>query len=249
MSISSENNRNDYVGTGLLDEYDFTFLIFSASHLLVTTTDSDGNTDTLILNTDYTVDGTNNASGGTITLTSPLASGTQLSIRRVLPITQPTSISNQGDFYPETHEDTFDRGIMIDQQQQDELDRSIKIPETEDGNDFTLTLPSAEDRAGGVIAFDSNGNVVVTLPEVGTEDDTVYAVDAGPVIQSPDGLTYWRVIVDENGNIGTEPMGIGSVNDTIYALGAGPVIKTPDGTDAWRVVVDNDGNIGTEEVG
>lgn len=145
MSISSTTNRVAYTGNGATDEYDFTFKIFAKSDLLVTVKDTDDVEETLVLDTDYTIpDADVGASaGGTITLTAGnLTTGYTITIRRVRPLTQTTDIRNQGDFYPEVHEDTFDHLVMVDQQQQDELDRSIKLPESYTSADFDIALPA-----------------------------------------------------------------------------------------------------------
>src|SRR3990172_6696149 len=140
MSISSTIRRNDYTGNGSTAEYDFTFRIFVDADLLVTVRDpSTGDETTLVFDDDYTVSGAGDPDGQ-ITLVDNnqdwidgsgfLDTDWHLTIRRVRPLTQEEDIRNQGDFFPETHEDAFDHFIMVDQQQQDEIDRSIKIPET-----------------------------------------------------------------------------------------------------------------------
>lgn len=143
MSLASATNRNDYTGNGATATYSYTFRIFEDSDLLVTTVDTDGVETELTLTTDYTVSGAGDASGGSITLVAGnLTSGYGITIRRVRPLTQTTDIRNQGDFYPETHEDAFDHMVMISQQQQDELDRSAKNAETVSSSDFDPTLPA-----------------------------------------------------------------------------------------------------------
>lgn len=159
MSISSESNRVDYLGTGLVTTYSYSFRIFAESHLLVTQRTSAGVESTLVLNTDYTVTGEGDSTGGTIVLSTALEADAALTIRRVLPLTQPTDIRNQGSFFPETHEDAFDRGVMMIQQQQDVLDRSLKSPENESEID---ELPSATDRASKFLAFDADGDPIAS---------------------------------------------------------------------------------------
>ncbi len=142
MSIASQTSRVDYVGNGNVDEYDYPFFIFEDSDLLVSVRDDDDIETTLVLDTDYTVDGAGDDNGGSITLTAGnLDSGNVLTIRRVRPLEQNTDIRNQGEFFPETHEDTFDHLVMIDQQQQDQIDRSIRLPETISADDFDPELP------------------------------------------------------------------------------------------------------------
>lgn len=165
MTISSIVNRNDYVGNGATATYSYTFKIFEESDLLVTVTDTSDVETPLILTTDYTVAGEGETAGGSITLVGGnLASGSLLTIRRFRPITQETDIRNQGAFYPESHEDAFDHFIMVDQQQQDELDRALKTSE----NDEQIgTLPLADDRANQFLAFDASGDPIAASTVTG----------------------------------------------------------------------------------
>ena len=144
MTISISNARNDYTGNGSSDTFSYTFQIFVNTDLLITQRDTLGVESTLLLTTDYTVTGAGDTNGGTITLVAGnLTTDFILTIRRVRPITQGTDIRNQGDFFPEVHEDSFDHGIMIDQAQQDEIDRSVKVPESVNPvTEFNPTLPA-----------------------------------------------------------------------------------------------------------
>lgn len=143
MSIESTNNRNDYIGNGSVLEYDYTFKIQNEAHLRVTKRAVDGTETLLVLNDDYTVTGVG-LSGGTIVLPvgNELPMGVHLTIRRVEPLTQEVDIRNRGDFYPEVHEDAFDHFIAVAQQQQDELGRSLKLPETVSPETFNNSLPA-----------------------------------------------------------------------------------------------------------
>ena len=144
MSISNTNSRNNYTGNNSTDTYNYTFRIFNQEDLLVTVRDTDDVETTLELTTDYTVTGVGSLTGGTIVLVDGnLAAGYVLSIRRVVELVQETDIRNQGAFYPEIHEDQFDRGVMMAQQQQDEVDRSVKLAETIDPADFDTRLPAS----------------------------------------------------------------------------------------------------------
>lgn len=144
MSLSSANRRNDYTGNGVASTFSYTFKITATSDLLVKTRlISTGAETALVLNTDYTVSGVTNPSGGIITLLAGALPNTKtISIRRIRPLTQLADIKNAGDFYPETHENVFDNLTMIDQQQQDELDRSIKLPTTVTSASFNPELPA-----------------------------------------------------------------------------------------------------------
>lgn len=158
-TISTETNRNDYVGTGVVDVYQYNFKIFDEGDLLVTTKDTTGTESTLVLNVDYTVDGAGDDAGGEVTLLDgPLTADYGITIRRVLEIEQPTDIRNQGAFFPSIHEDAFDRLTMLVQQLQDQVNRSLKLAETDYLSSFFL--PTEVDRANRYLAFDADGNPI-----------------------------------------------------------------------------------------
>lgn len=146
MTVASAISRNDYTGNGSTAVYAYGFRIFVNTDLRVIVKDSSGVETVLTLTTDYTVSGVG-GSGGNVTLVNAsqawltagnLSSGYTLTIKRVRPLTQLTDIRNQGEYYPEAIEDEFDKGRMIDLQQQDDIDRSLKFPETALGVDGTL---------------------------------------------------------------------------------------------------------------
>lgn len=173
MTLANANNYNDATGNGTTNQYSFTFKIFASSELQVTLRHPTTNVEQEIaLTTDYTVPASsvNNPNGGTITLVDSdqawldasgfLDDDWIIAIRRVRPLTQSTSIRNQSTYFAGTHEDMFDKLVMNDQQQQNEINRSIKLPETEDPSDYEMLLPVEEDRASKVLAFDAEGDVI-----------------------------------------------------------------------------------------
>ena len=138
MSVLSTTNRNSYVGNDTANSYAYGFKVFAETDLVVTVKDTSSPPveTTLALTTDYTVTGVGSTSGGNVVLVDAaqawltggnLKNGYTIVVRRVVPLTQTTDIRNQGDFYPEAHEDRFDKLVMADQQQQDEIDRSVKL--------------------------------------------------------------------------------------------------------------------------
>ncbi len=167
-TVSTTAPRNDYLGNGSTDTYSYTFRIFAATDLRVTVRDTDNVETTLTYPTDYTVTGVNGSSGGTITLTAGnLTSGYALTIRFDRTPRQSTDLRNQGAFYPEIHEDKFDELTRYAQQLTDVVERSIHLPETEDGSAAATTLPVAAERASQYLAFDADGNPIAAAA-VGT---------------------------------------------------------------------------------
>ncbi len=65
---------------------------------------------------------------------TPLPSTETITIRRVLTLEQQTDLQNQGGYFPEVQETQFDKLVMIDLQQQEEIDRSFQFPASYTGN-------------------------------------------------------------------------------------------------------------------
>jgi hypothetical protein len=149
MTLSTLTSRNDYTGAGSTGPFAFTYKIFAAADLaVVKRTVATGVEHPLTYAVDYTVAGVGSPLGGTITLVAPLAVGETLAIRRIRPLVQATSIRNQGEFLPEIHEDTFDHFIMVDQQQQEALNRTLQHAVTVNPATVSAVLPApVADRA------------------------------------------------------------------------------------------------------
>ena len=116
MTVSTVISREEYTGNGVTTDFDYRFRVFSADGLVVTVVDTTENISTLKLNTDYTVTGAGGRNGGKVKLTKPLALDWRINIERELPVTQETDVRNQGNFFPEVHEDAWDKLTMLIQQ-------------------------------------------------------------------------------------------------------------------------------------
>ncbi len=128
MTVSTEVSREEYTGNGVTTDFDYRFRVFSADELVVTVADTTENIRTLVLNTDYTVTGAGSRNGGKVKLASALASNWRISIERELPVTQETDVRNQGNFFPEVHEDAWDKLTMLIQQAIGGLGLALRKP-------------------------------------------------------------------------------------------------------------------------
>ncbi|WP_319732270.1 hypothetical protein [Cronobacter malonaticus] len=128
MTVSTEVDHNDYTGNGVTTAFDYNFRIFKKSDLTVTVVDLNENITTLALDTDYTVTGAGTYFGGKVNLANPLPNGWKISIERSLPVTQDTDLRNQGSFFPEIHEDAFDKLTMLIQQAFNAFRLSLRKP-------------------------------------------------------------------------------------------------------------------------
>lgn len=166
MSLSTSNRRDQYTGNGSTNQYDYTFRILSSSHLEVVVKNSAGTEVTLAIDDDYTVDSVGYASGGGITLVDNgqdwidasgyLDTGWTILIQGATTQDQDTDIRNQGEYYPNLHEQAFDKLTMIMQELSYKIRRAPLLNKFSTYSD--IELPEAEE--DNVLVWDSLGNLV-----------------------------------------------------------------------------------------
>jgi hypothetical protein len=169
MTVATATNKVVIPGNGLTTVFSYNFRVDTATDMQVIYTNALG-VSTTISTSLYSISGLGLPGGGTVTyplVGSPIASGTSLTIARILPLTQSVSISNQGAFYPESVELAIDRAVMETQQISEEMGRAI-VGSITDVAPMT-PLPPAVQRAGKMLLFDSSGDPMVgTIAPAGT---------------------------------------------------------------------------------
>jgi hypothetical protein len=184
MTVATSISRMEYLGNGTTDTFPYTFKIYASSNLVVTQTDIASGVDTLLaLTTDYTVTGVGSDSGGSVVLVAGnLAAGQGLTIRRVLEIVQET-IYTEGDNFPsQSHEDALDKACMIDQQLQEQADRSLHFPE---GSTAAATLPINLTGSPLFLQINAAGTGIAgatTLPSTGFDLDWIAVQSYGTAL-------------------------------------------------------------------
>lgn len=134
MTVSSQTSSETYLGNGVTTVWDLPFRFFESSDIQVYLTDPSTSTTTLLtLGTDYTLTGAGlpedfGTAPGKITTTVPVPNNWVLEVSRVMDIEQLTDIINQGEFFPEIHEDVFDRLTMMMQQTDFGVQRALRMP-------------------------------------------------------------------------------------------------------------------------
>lgn len=166
MTVTTTLDRQYFNGDGTNKVFPFNFSYFNSGQIYVWLVAADGTMTPQVLTTDYSLVGGLPVVAGTVTMIVAPPIGTRLLIRRVIAETQPTSIRNQGAFFPEIHEGVFDRLTMLIQQVGSQstvgADRAIRIPETDPA---IPTLPVAAERAFKLLSFDASGNPIAVLPD------------------------------------------------------------------------------------
>lgn len=162
MTILAIPPRQSFAGNGVTTAFPVPFDFFGADELRVIERDNATGAEVpLALGVGFAVAG-GNGDAGTVTTTAAPAVGTTLFILRSTKRTQEVDYVSADPFPAETHELALDRLTAIAQELEREIERTVRVPETETG----FVLPPSASRADNVLAFDANGNPTL-LPVVG----------------------------------------------------------------------------------
>ncbi|ESZ17323.1 oxidoreductase [Mesorhizobium sp. L2C085B000] len=178
MTVPSETNRSGpYNGNGVTTVFDYEFKISNENYIKVVKATASGVETILTIDADYIVSDVGNPAGGQVALTVPLPAGQTLTMVPKVPFTQEIDLENQGAYYAETVERAFDLSVMRDQQLQEQINRAVTIPASED--------PAQLDGLIGDILrlADSAGNIDTVAANIGsvvTASANIAAIIAAP---------------------------------------------------------------------
>lgn len=206
MAVSSTNRKaGPFLGNDVTVTFPFVFKVFLTSDLLVEQIQAGAVDSTvLVLDSDYTA--VLNADqdtdpGGSITLTAgALITGNRLVITSDVPELQEVTLTNFGGFFPGVLNDQFDRLTILIQQLQVDVSRSIKFPLTD--NSEVVDLPSAEQRAGKVLGFASDGSISLISGFIPSGS----AVFQGPLLGTKNGVNKIFALTNNSAPIGVMPL-------------------------------------------
>lgn len=88
---------------------------------------------------------------------TPLTTDEKIVMKRVLTLEQQTDLENQGPYFAQVQEDQYDKFVMLDLQQQEEIDRGLKFPE---GYGGTIPVITGTPAALGFLQVNSAGTEV-----------------------------------------------------------------------------------------
>ena len=151
MTVKSELRRNDYNGDGVTTTFAVSFPFRDAKHLRVVLTDLNGGyTDGVI------VGATVSGQGGTVPLDQAPARGVPVAILGATPLTQDADFS--AGVSGSVLEAALDKITMQQQEQDETLGRTFRVPPGYPGPDLTLPAPVP----GRGLKFDAAGKLVLT---------------------------------------------------------------------------------------
>ena len=203
MTTSTTLNKGRTTGNGVTTSFPYSIKIREETDIVVQTVNSttDAVVNTLVLNDGgslgYTVSFDTDAETLTVvTVTAPIA-GEDLFVLRNLPLTQETDFPTASKFPAESIENALDKNIMIIQDQQEELNRAIKLSEAS----TTTNIIIPEPEANKLIAWNGSGDNLV---------NTVAVVSSNVITT---GSTEARELADRFADI-LSPLDFGAIGDS-----------------------------------
>lgn len=151
MTIESEYTPKEYTGNGATTTFAYTWKVLDEDHLVVTV---DGVVQEIT--TDYSVTGVGTASGGNVVFVSAPTSSAAIVIERSTEIVQSTDIPEYGPMPALDIETAFDKGVMIEQELKEQLNRAPKFGAGFDTDAFDVILP--EPTASYLLAVNSSAD-------------------------------------------------------------------------------------------
>ncbi|QIB38118.1 hypothetical protein G3A56_09055 [Rhizobium oryzihabitans] len=155
--------------------FPYEFRIVDETHVQVIKRLVSGAETVLTLGVHYTVAGVGGQTGS-ITILVPPAVGEVVKILRKVPFKQETALENQGAYFPDVVEAAFDLAAMRDQQLQEQIDRSVKIPPSADPEELDALLADVLRLSASADALDTVAAIAPQVVQVAAIDDEVVHV-------------------------------------------------------------------------
>lgn len=241
MTITNTNVKVVALANGVQTVFNYDFLVPAKSQADLLLVDGDGNQVTLNPAT-WSLQSAGSPTGGTFTY--PL-SGTALAvpnklvlIRRV-PAQQTTVLGNQGPFFQQTVEQTFDTEMEVIQQLSENVSRAFQFPA---GEQLLGTVPGTEARKGMVLGFDTiDGSLTLFASAGGSQGPAAVPAGITGDVQINGGTVLAAVAIGSLGQVltnngpGVAPtwqtsaaggdVGPGTLNQIAYYVASGTTIE------------------------
>jgi hypothetical protein len=151
MTVAANDRLSGpYSGNGATVAFGYDFLIDANTELKVIKRSTDGDDVTQTLTSQYTVSGVGVDGGGNVTFVTAPAVGETVIIEGVKPKTQTAEYTTTERFPYSSHQGAMDKLARIDQEQQRDIDRTLKFPHGE----TVYRLPVKP--ASGTVIFGQN---------------------------------------------------------------------------------------------
>jgi hypothetical protein len=143
MALSTTSNRIVYAGNGSTVDFSFPYYYMDKDHVRVVLVLADGTEEVKSETTDYTLTDPSE-SGGTVSMLAAPAAGEKLSIFREVPLTQEFEPVEGGPLPAAELERAIDKAVMVMQQLQDLVGRSLTLGPSTGISGLRLPTPAAQ---------------------------------------------------------------------------------------------------------
>lgn len=127
MLVDNNVYKNTYMGNGATTEFPISFPFLDGAHIQVLQSLDNGVTESVVSTSEYSISGAGLEVGGTCTFKTAPQNGAIIVILRNVPITQLYAYRELDNFPAESHENALAKLTMIDQQQQEQINRALKV--------------------------------------------------------------------------------------------------------------------------
>ena len=235
MPITDTTRKSRFVGNGSTKSFVFTFGSYNSKDIVVTETDTAGTVTLKTVEKDYTVAEAAGGlvNGGTVTFLSAPADGVAVTIYRSLEFSQSANYLQSDDILAQSHEEQLNRLTFLVQDTQEEINRSVTVPISDE--DPVVELPVSSQRLDKTINTDSGGDITVGAAVGASPSDFIgvasilssadsaaarKSIEArGPILETTTPLTAGRpVFLHPDGDIGH-----GGPNESYAVAATAPV--------------------------
>lgn len=171
-----------FTGNGTQTVFPFAFKIFATTDVKVVVADTTGTESTLSSGFTVNMNADQVASpGGSVTLSTALATGYKLALLGNLPYDQTLAIPGGGNYNPVSHENALDRIVEQVQQVAEVGSRVLTLPVTAGGASTTLPSPAGSKfigwNAAGTALENIDQSTLVTSVAYGTANSDIFSGD------------------------------------------------------------------------
>lgn len=190
MTVENTQNKMPPLQMGTTNEYPFTFAVLlqdptaeeALEAIKASVLQADGTEIELVYNTDYTVTLNTDRIGGTLTVNDIRTSSDYITIYRQYAQTQEVDYKDFNSAPAETFEQCFDKLTMLSQQQQEEINRSLKLNVSSTIIDPSLPEPIANN----TLIWDSVGSSLKNYDIIGENNQFKAEVNAAIIAGQAD---------------------------------------------------------------
>ena len=183
--VTAQTRRVQFTGNGTAGPFAFSFQVNSTNQIKIYV-DTTVKTET----THYTVSLNSSTGAGTVSFTTgnePTSSQT-ITILGSIPLARTSKYTSGGQLTSASLEDDFDTNMFLHQQTNEEIDRSLRVPEHDTISGADMTLPAKANRLGKLLGFNSTtGNPEATFTTADGQTLSAIASDIATLADLQDG--------------------------------------------------------------